>query len=106
MKRTTGIATVESRVLIPVPLLEEHVNSKHHPLENAIQHTRKVFSKDFENISWCTEELEVDGFIEIHMQADGDKHTCIIIPVITCLLAVCTKGIKGNYRHTWSCSLS
>ena len=105
MKRTTGIATVESRVLIPVPLLEQHVNSKHHPREHHDVKAKEVIS-NFENITWCTEELEVDGFIEIHLQAEGNKHRCLIVPVITCLLAVCTKGSDPGYKHTWSCSLS
>ena len=107
MKRTTGIATVESRVLIPVPLLEQHVNSKHHPHEHHdVKAKEEEVISNFENITWCTEELEVDGFIEIHLQAEGNKHRCLIVPVITCLLAVCTKGSDPGYKHTWSCSLS
>jgi len=108
MKRPSGITTVESKVLVPVDLLEEHVNSKHHPHEDEknASYLHNVFAYDFENILCCSEELEVDGAVEIHMTDQGCWHRCITIPVTTALMVICSKGMDETYRLTWSCSLS
>jgi hypothetical protein len=104
MKKPSAI-TVESRVQLPVSLLEDHVNSKHHPRKGYESHTRedKVFPRDFENISWCTEELEVEGSIEIHL---AGPNRCLSIPVTACVLVVCTRGTSPIYKVTWSSPLS
>jgi hypothetical protein len=108
MKKSPGIKTVESQVLIPVSLLEAHVNSMHHPrkFDDLPLMKNRLYPDSFENIQWCTEELEVDGLIEIHLEGQGQPDHCVSIPVSTCLLVVCTKGSSPIYKMTWSCPLS
>ena len=108
MKRPSDITTVESKIAVPVNLLEEHVNSKHHPREAAAAngYLHDVHSKDFENLLWCSEELELDGMVEIHMELPDNWQRCISIPVTTAFFVVCTKGAGPIYRLTWSSSLS
>lgn len=105
MKKPSAITTVESRVDVPVNMLEDHVNSKHHPHDSNPNTTKKIFSQDFENIRWCTEELLVEGMVEIHIN-NGLKQQCLSIPVITGLLIVCTRGRENTYKVNWSSSLS
>ena len=109
MNKPSGITNVESKVMVPVRLLEQHVNCKHHPIEadeHKVANASKSYSKHFENIFWCTEELEVDGFVEIYLRARPNVHHCFKIPVTTGLLVMCTKGIGAEYKMTWSSSLS
>ena len=110
MKRPSGITTVESNVVLPVTLLEDHVNSKHHPLESGsadLNLPRKSFSNDFENIYWCTEELLIDGTVDIYFAVPGlPFHYCLSIPVETGFMAICTRGKSKNYKLEWTASLS
>jgi hypothetical protein len=108
MKTPAIIETVESKVIVPVSLLEQHVNSMHHALEDdeyKLPDHKKSFSKAFENIFWCTEELEVDGTVDVHLIGPG-RHRYYSIPVTTAFLVVCTRGADDSYRMTWNCSLS
>ena len=73
MNKPSGITNVESKVMVPVRLLEQHVNCKHHPIEadeHKVANASKSYSKHFENIFWCTEELEGPGKILDSKTAD------------------------------------
>lgn len=110
MKKSSSITGVESKVSLPVTMVEEHVNSLFHP-ENSFRETMKSgqnsFSLDYENISWCCEELPVTGTVEISFSTGRTNiEKYISIPVTANFCVVCTRGNSLNYKLTWSCSLS
>ncbi len=106
MKTLAAITTVESRVEVPVDILEEHVNSKHHPLESTLENFEKIFPTEFENICWCTEELTIEGEVDIHLFTEDQCHYFLSIPVEAGFLIVCTKENEAGYKVSWSSSLS
>ena len=103
MKKTT-ITTVQSKVRFAESIIEDHVNSMHHPEKNIDE---EVLSKNFKNINWCSEQSPVEGTVEISLSAGSNntlKH--FSIPVATSFWVVCTKEKEKNYKITWSSSLS
>lgn len=106
MKKRTGIMSIETKVIVPATLLENHVNNKHHRDEYREEDSKNFFSTEFENINWCSGQLPVDGTMDIHFVTYRKTHLCLSIPVTSGFVVVCTKGKKGGYKLTWSCSLS
>ena len=85
---------------MPVTMLEEHVNSLHHPLEEDEKYNaRKIFVKDYEQLYWCSEELPVQGSVDVFPA--GISH-----PINTNFHVVCIKDRDGKYKLSWTCSLS
>ena len=104
MKKSSEIKTVESKARLSESMIEDHINSMHHP-EKCIN--ENVLSKNFENINWCCEHSSLKGIVEISFSGSQNnvlKH--LSIPVTTGFWVVCTKGGNSNYKLTWSCSLS
>gem|GEM_PF-904808 len=105
MNKPSGITIVESRVRVPERLLEEHVNSLHHPQE-CIQPRKSyhIFSRNYESLYWCTEELAIGGTVILHLS--NPRLHCISIPVSTSLMVLCTRKGEAQYKLNWVCSLS
>ena len=104
MKKTSGISKVESKAKFSENMIEDYMNSMHHPEKRA---NEKVFAKDFENIDWCSEHSQVVGNVEISFwtkSPDILRHRSV--PIATGFWVVCTKKRRSNYKVTWSCSLS
>ncbi len=102
--KKSSITTVESKASLAEGLIEDHINSMHHPDKSVDEN---VLSKKFVNINWCCEHSPLEGTVEISFFAGSHgtmKH--ISIPVSTSFWVVCTKEKERNYKVTWSCSLS
>ena len=96
--------TVESKATLAESLIEDHINSMHHP-DKCVD--ENVFSEKFANINWCCEHSPLQGTVEISFSDRGNgcmKH--ISIPVTTSFWVICTKENERNYKVAWSCSLS
>lgn len=110
MKKSPVITTVESKVSLLTTALEDHVNKLHHPDKCGKKNaniTKNFFLRDFANINWCSEELPLDGTVEISFSTNRKaQYKCISIPVVTGFWIVCTQERDENYRVTWSSSLS
>ena len=109
-KKTTAKTKVESKILLPVTLLENHVNSLHHPKRDSgkkVNIEEKSFSENYENVDWCFMELPVEGKVEIRFSTGRrniDKY--ISVPVSAGFLVVCTKADRKEYKVASICSLS
>lgn len=110
MKKSFTETRVESNVVLPVTMLENHVNSLNHPekdFRKKMSTDKNSFSVNYEILDWCSEQFPVEGTVEISFSTDRkniDKY--ISIPVTAGFWVVCTKGKQKNYKLTWSSSLS
>ena len=99
-----SITTVKSKATLAESVIEDHINSMHHPDRSVDEN---IFSKKFVNINWCCEHSPLEGSVEISFSTGRNnrmKH--INIPITTSFWVVCTKEKEKNYKVTWSCSLS
>lgn len=110
MKKSFTETKVESNVVLPVTMLENHVNSLYHPEKDFRKNMnveQKAFSANYEILDWCSEHFPVEGTVEISFSTDRknmDKY--ISVPVTAGFWVVCTKGKQKDYKLTWSSSLS
>lgn len=104
-----AIISIECKVMVPVRMLEDHVNSLHHPLEDDERYSAagKIFVKDYEQLYWCSEEVPVQGSVSIyHTASNGRINSGISHHIDTGFHVVCIKDARGKYKLHWSCSLS
>src|SRR4030095_7027121 len=109
MKRTP-ITTVETNTRLAESLIEDHINSMHHPEKNFGKKDHSiggVLWENFESFSWCCEHSPVEGTIKIsYLDLHNSSLKQISVPVETNFGVVCIKEKGRNYKITWSYSLS
>jgi hypothetical protein len=99
-----AITAIESKTVLAERMIEDHVNSMHHPNRTV---GGKDLLKNFMNINWCSESCLAEGTLEIDFHSGNRKiMKHINIPVITNFWVVCTKEKDMPYKITWSSSLS
>jgi len=110
MEKDNEIKKVESKARLSENMIEEYVNSLHHPDKNFDKYGNaavKSISTDLEKINWCCEHSSVEGTVEISFLSKlNNMIQRFSIPVFTEFWVVCTQEKDAAYKLTWSGSLS
>lgn len=109
MKTSTGITLVESNVQFEEKLLEDFVNSSYvyKPVRERKSSEQTIFSETYSSVNCCFAQLPGCGTVDIVATTPDPgmlQHICI--PSISMFLVICTRNEVGNYKVTWSCSMS
>jgi hypothetical protein len=106
MKKSSGIKTVKSNISFAKRLLRKFVKAR-----PAVSQEKKrvtdYFSANYEKINCCSVHIPIDGRLDMVFDSDypGTIHR-IIVPIRSAFLVTCVKEGTGDYRLTWSCSMS
>lgn len=108
MKKPSPITGIKSRTRFSKRSLQKIVkNKKATAWEKKASTFGKRFSANYENIEWISANLPIDGLLEILLDAKHPEAISrISIPVQSAFCVTCTKQDTGNYKLTWSCSMS
>ena len=109
MKESSGITLVESSVQFEEKLLEDFVNSSYvyKPVRDRALNEQMMFSNTYVSMNCCFAQLPGAGTVDIVATTENPgmlQH--ISIPAASMFLVICTRNEMGNYRVTWSCSMS
>lgn len=108
MKKTPEISSVESKVFIPVTVLENYMNKTNREdiLDESAGISRAVRNGSFENIGWRSAHSPVKGTIEINFAESRSNFKSVGMSVCSTFLVTCTRTNGGMFQVTWSLSLS
>jgi hypothetical protein len=108
MKKTPEISSVESKVFIPVMVLENYMNKTNREdiLDESAGINRVIRNGSFENIGWRSAHSPVKGTVEINFTESRNNFKSVSLPVCSTFLVTCTRNNGGMFQVTWSLSLS
>jgi hypothetical protein len=95
MKKSTVRKMLRKLVGIP-PTAEEPKEKKK---------VTDYFSANYNTLHHCTVHVPIEGRLEILFDPMNPNRR-VGVPVQSVFLVTCTRDVFGDYRLTWSCSLS
>jgi hypothetical protein len=109
MKKTSDIASVESKAAFPQKLLEKFVQDNL-PSRRKIEDNLEGlgdFSLTYKEIESCAAETPVSGTVEIFFETTNpDALRRLSVPATSRFFVFCTRDDINDYKVTCSCSLS
>jgi hypothetical protein len=63
------------------------------------------FSANYDTVRHCSVHLPIEGRLEIFFDPKQPSKR-VSVPVHSAFLVTCTKDLFGEFRLTWSCSMS
>ena len=104
-----GITLVESNVLFEEQLLEDFVNSSY-VYKSARERSfseESIHADKYISLNCCFAQLPGNGTVDIVAATDEPgTFLHISIPSASMFLVVCTQNFRGNFKVTWSSSMS
>ncbi|MBC7947161.1 MAG: hypothetical protein H7Y42_04725 [Chitinophagaceae bacterium] len=106
MKKSFGIASVESKAVFHEEAFEDFINNAM-PARIYMANESDQFSSNYKNIDWCGAYTPFNGSVDILCRSNrkGELKR-LSIPSNTLFLVICTKEYGGNYKVAWTCSMS
>ena len=109
MKEPIGITLVESNVLFEEQLLEDFVNSSYvyKSVRERSSQEESIHSNKYVSLNCCFAQLPGNGTVDIVAATEEPgMFLHVSVPSASMFLVICTRNEIGNYKVTWSSSMS